>query len=146
MSIPNLISLVIYIYLLLYVCPHDTVFNACLWFKFIDTLVLIFVRHLALASPLVGEFWLLWILMSRSWAWSLWILPVADLRGATVAWIIRRPSRAPSFQAPLVGSRVFLLWHWVSFCTVHYCISPLYSRICAYRWCNILIILCHIWW
>ena len=28
----------------------------------------ILVRHLAFASPLAGEFWLLWILMSRSWS------------------------------------------------------------------------------
>jgi len=31
----------LYIYLLLYACAHDTVFNACLWFRFIDTRVLI---------------------------------------------------------------------------------------------------------
>ena len=29
------------IYLLLYVCVHNTIFNACLWFEFIDTRVLI---------------------------------------------------------------------------------------------------------
>ena len=42
-------------------------------------------------------------------AWSVWILLVADQSGAAVAWISSRPSRAPSFQAPLFGSRVFLL-------------------------------------
>jgi len=36
--------------LLLYAYAHDTVFNACLWFEFIDTRVLIFVRHLALRT------------------------------------------------------------------------------------------------
>jgi len=61
----------LYIYLLLYACPHYTVFNAYLWFGFIDTRVLIFARHLALASPLAREFWLLWILMSRSWSLEL---------------------------------------------------------------------------
>ena len=123
MSIPYLILLAIYIYLLLYACPHDTVFNAYLWFRFIDTRVLIFARHLALASPLTGEFWLLWILLSKSWSWSLWILPVADLRGAAIAWIISRPSRSPSFKAPMLGSKVLLLWLWASFCTIHTCTS-----------------------
>ena len=33
-------------------------------------------------------------------AWSLWILPVADLWSTAVAWIIGRLSRSPSFQAP----------------------------------------------
>jgi len=35
---------------------HNTIFNACLWFRFIDTCVLISARHLAFASPLAGEF------------------------------------------------------------------------------------------
>ena len=42
-------------------------------------------------------------------AWSVWILPVDDQSSAAVAWISSRSSRAPSFQAPLFGSRVFLL-------------------------------------
>ena len=58
----------LYIYVLLYACVYDTVFNTCLWFGFIDTRVFIFARHLALASPLAKEFWLPWILMSRSWS------------------------------------------------------------------------------
>ena len=40
-------------------------------------------------------------------ACSVWILPVTDLRSAAVAWISCRSFRAPSFQAPLLGSRVF---------------------------------------
>ena len=63
-------------------------------------------------------------------AWSMWLLPVADQSGAAVAWISSGPSRAPSFQAPLFGSRVFLLWLWACLCTVHTCTS-LYSRNCA---------------
>jgi len=47
---------VLYIYLLLNARAHDTVFNACLWFRFIDTRVPIYARHLALASPLAREF------------------------------------------------------------------------------------------
>ena len=42
----------LYIYLLLHACAHDTIFNACLWFEFIDTRVLIYAHHLAFASPL----------------------------------------------------------------------------------------------
>ena len=42
-------------------------------------------------------------------AWSVWILPVADLRSAVIAWISSRPFEALSFQAPLRVSRVFLL-------------------------------------
>ena len=34
-------------------------------------------------------------------AWSMWILPVADLKSSAVAWIPSRPSRALSFR-PLV--------------------------------------------
>ena len=69
------------LYLLLHTGAHDTVYNAYLWLGFIDTHVLISARHLAFASPLAGEFWLLWILMSRFWSlervnspscWSEW--------------------------------------------------------------------------
>jgi len=35
---------------------HDTVFNACFWFRFIDTRVLVPARHLAFITPLIGEF------------------------------------------------------------------------------------------
>jgi len=37
-----------------------------LLFRFTDTRVLIFERHLLFATPLVGEFWFPWILMPRS--------------------------------------------------------------------------------
>ena len=79
-------------------------------------------------------------------AWSVWILSVADQSGAAVAWISSRPSRALSFQPPLFGSRVFLLWLWSSICTIHTCISPCILTFAPYWWCNILVILCHIWW
>ena len=86
--------------LLLYDCAHDMIFNACLWFSLSIHVCLSlhatwpYHRH----SPGSSD-------SPRSScpglrAWSLWILPVADLRGAAVAWIIGRPSRAPSFQAP----------------------------------------------
>ena len=62
-------------------------------------------------------------------AWSLWILPVADQSGAAEAWIPSRPSRALSFQASLLGYRVFLLWLWASICTVHTCPSFVFSHL-----------------
>jgi len=40
-------------------------------------------------------------------ACSVWILPVADLRRVAVAWISRRPSRAPFFQAPCSALEFF---------------------------------------
>jgi len=136
----------LYFYVLLFACAHSTIFNACLWFEFIDTCVLIFARHLTFASSLVGEFWLPWILMSRFKAWSLWILPVADQRCASEAWIINRPFEALSFQAPLLGFRVFPLWLWTLICTVYDCIFLCILAFAPIRWCNILVILCHILW
>ena len=65
MSIPAWYHL-LFIYLLLFACAYNTIFNAWFWFGFIDTRMLIFARHLAFASPVAGEFWLLWILMSMS--------------------------------------------------------------------------------
>jgi len=103
----------------LYACAHDTDFDACLWFKFIDTRVLIFTRHLAFASPLTGEFWLPWILMSRSRSLELVDSPICWPEGAAVAWITGRPSRALSFQAPC-ASLEFSFCKLVSvICTVH---------------------------
>ena len=113
----------LYIYLFLHAYAHNTVFNAWFWFGFIDTRVLILVRHLAFASPLAGEFWLLWILMSRFWSlervispscWSEWRSGSVDLQQTVQSLIL---------PGPLLGSRVFLLWLWASFCTVHTCTS-----------------------
>jgi len=56
-------------------------------------------------------------------SWSLWILPVADLRSVAVAWISSRPSEALSFQA-LRASLEFSFCKLVSaFYTVHTCTS-----------------------
>ena len=94
----------LYIYLPIHAYAHDTVFSAWLWFGFIDTLVLILARHLALVSLLA------WGVSSDSpgsscpghGAWSVWFPPVADQSGATVAWISSRPPRALFFRAPCV--------------------------------------------
>jgi len=106
----------LYIYLLLHACAHDTVFNTCLWFGFIDTHVLIYARCLAFASPLAGEFWLPWILMSRSWSlervdspscWSEWRSWSVDPQLTVQSPILPGPACLSSFLsvnswAPLV--------------------------------------------
>jgi len=115
----------LYIYLLTHAYAHDTVFNACLWFGFIDTHVLIVARHLAFASPLA------WGVLSDSpgsscpghGAWSVWILPVADQSGAAEAWISSRPSEALSFQAPCAPLEFSFCKLVSAFYTVHSCTS-----------------------
>jgi len=63
--VPCLISIAISLPAAVCLC-YETVFNACLWFIFIDTLVLVPAHHLTFTTPLFGGFWLPWILMSRS--------------------------------------------------------------------------------
>ena len=92
------------------VYAYNTIFKACFWFEFIDTRLLIPACHLEFITTLIGR-------VSDSpgfacldpGAWSLWILPVADQRCAKEAWIIDRPSRALSFQAPCSSLEFFLL-------------------------------------
>ena len=108
MSIPAWYHL-LYIYLLLHACAHDTVFNACLWFEFIDTRVLISARHLALTSPLVGEFWLPWILMFRSRSLELVYSPGCWSEWRNSSVVHRLTVWSPILPDPLLVSRVFLL-------------------------------------
>ena len=76
---------------------------------------------------------------------SVWILPVADQSSAAVAWIFSRSFRAPSFQAPICLSSFPIANSWVPFYCLLLYISWL-SRNCAYQWCNIHVILDHLWW
>jgi len=135
----------LYIYLLLHAYAHDTVFNACLWFRFIDTHVLITARHLAFASPLAGEFWLLWVLMSRSWSLERVDSPSCWSEWRSWSVVPSRPSQAPSFQAPC-SALEFLCYGFepplVSFILIY----PLFLAFAPYWWCNIIVLLCHIWW
>ena len=71
-------------------------------------------------------------------AWSLWILPLTDQRWAAEVWIIGRPSRALSFKVSLLGSQVFFFITYEYLLCCSYLYISLYSRNCAYRWCNIL--------
>jgi len=106
--------------LLLYACTHDTIFNIYSYKLDLLIHVLIPACHLAFAIPLVGEFWLSWILMSRSWK-----LELVDSPGCWSEWrnksvFIDWPSEALSFQAPLLGSQIILLWLVSAFTIVHY--------------------------
>ena len=109
------------IYLLLHAHAHNTVFNAWLWFGFIDTLVLISARHLAFASPLAGEFWLLWILMSRSRS--------LDWRGSSCWGLssLLRSGQTSCSSSPILAPPGWLAASpaisWAPFCTVHTCTS-----------------------
>jgi len=47
---------------------------------------------------------------------------------------------------PLLGSWVFPLWLMSTFCAVHSCITLCILAFALYRWCNIIVILCHILW
>ena len=55
MSSSCLILLVIYLLTLACLCSRHDFSNVCLWFRFVDTLVLIYACHLAFTSPLAGE-------------------------------------------------------------------------------------------
>ena len=75
--------------------------------------------------------------------WSLWILSLAEQRGAAEAWI-GRPSEALSFQSLCSAPEFsFVTREHLLYSSLLY--ISLYSRIC-YRWHNILVILYHILW
>ena len=133
------------LYLLLSVCAHDTIFNACLWVRFIDTRVLSL--HAIWHSPYhsLGSFDFPESSCPGLRVWSLWTLPVADQSGTAEAWIIGRPSEALSFQAPCSALEFSCYNSEPPFVLFNLNIS-LYSRNCAYQWCNSHVILCHIWW
>ena len=94
----SLLDITCYLFLAPHACAHDTVFNAYLWFRFIDTRVLIYAHHLAFITPLVRKFMTsldlhVQILEFGACGFSRF----TDQRGAAEAWIIGRPSEAPSF-------------------------------------------------
>jgi len=120
----------LYIYLLLLACAHDTIFNACLWFGFIDTHVLINARHLAFASPLFGEFYLtpldphVQVMELGTCGFPQLLIRVVQLkRGSPVD----RPEPYPS--RPLCVSLEFSFCkHMSAPCTVHTCIPFVFSQ------------------
>ena len=103
-----LLDIACYLYLVLYACAHDTIFDAHLWFRFIDTRVLIYVRHLAFAYHSLESSESPESSCPGLRVWSLWILLVADQSSIAVAWIIanclkfyplRLPARLSSFPS-----------------------------------------------
>ena len=108
MRILCLISLAMSLLALVCLCSwHD--FQCMFMFRIYRYTCAIYARHLAFASPLVREFWLPKILMSRSQSlelvgslssWSVW-------RGGSVDH--RQTVWSPTLPGPLLVSRVFLL-------------------------------------
>ena len=86
-----------------------------------------------------------WTCMFRSWSLDHGGLPGDQSCVAVASWISSWPSLALSFQAPCSSLEFFFYNLWASF-VLFILYIYLYSRICTYRWCNILIILCHILW
>ena len=80
------------------VFAHDSIFNACPWFKFFDTRVLVSAHHLAFITPLVGEFWLPWICMSRSRS-----LEFVDSLGCWSEWHKRCVNHRQTVQSPFLS-------------------------------------------
>ena len=128
------------------VYAHDTVFNTCFWLRFIDTHVLVSAHYLVLITPLVGEFLApldlhVHILEFGPWwtsCWSEWH------SGSVVDQRKTSPRTYPS-KSPWLSLEFFFYNSWASF-ILFKIVYLLYPRICAYRWYNILIILCHILW
>ena len=118
------------LYLLLYVCAPNMIFNTCSF----DSNLSIYV---CLSLPPFG------ILHTTGWgvsdspgslcpdprAWSLWILSVADQRWVAKAWIIGRSSEALFIPASCSALKFSFCDSWASFCTVHYCISLVFSHL-----------------
>ena len=96
MHVPYLISFTISLPAPVCLCPrHD--FNACLWFRFIDTRVLVPARHLAFITSLIGKF--LTLLDLHIQILELEACEFSQLLIRDAQWIIGRPSRVLSFQA-----------------------------------------------
>jgi len=88
---------------LLYACAHEMIFNTC-------SLTRIYRYMCAYLCTSFGTYLATrWGLDCMFRSWSSWILPVADQRCAAKVWIISRPSKALSFQAPACLSSFSLI-------------------------------------
>jgi len=119
-------------------------FNACLYFEFIDTRVFIPARHLLFITPLVGQFLLPWIYMSRSWGLELVDSPGCWSEMCSGSVDHRQTIQNLFLPTPCSSLEFSFCNSWALF--ILFIILYLYSRIYVYRWCNILIKLCHILW
>jgi len=115
----------LYKYLLLHACTHDTVFNACLWVRFIDTRVLIYLsmyatwhlhHHLLGSSDFPG---------SSCPGLGAWTDVDLFLLRTKLTLQSRQTSCSSSpFLAPAGWLAAFPVNSWAPFCTIHTCISP----------------------
>jgi len=116
------------------------------WFRFIDTLVLIPAHHLTFTTPLVGEFLTplnLHVQISELGACGFSWLLIRDAqlkRGSSADRLRPYPSR-PSAR---LSSFLFVTRERLLYCSL--VISLYILAFAPYRWCNILIILCHMLW
>ena len=85
-----------------------------------------------------GEFWLLWILMSRSWS--------LDRRGPScwgpslLLWSRQINCSSSPILAPPCWLAASPVISWAPFCTVHICTSLCILAFAPIRWCNITVI------
>ena len=108
MCIPYLISLAIYLTASVCLCSqHD--FQCMFMSQIYRYTCAIFACHLAFTIPLVGEFWLSWILMSRSQ--SLELVNSPGCWSGMRSWSMdpQQTVQSPILLGPMRVSRVFLL-------------------------------------
>jgi len=86
-----------------------------LWLGFINTRVIIYARHLVFTAPLVGEFWLPWTCMFKSWSLDRGGLLGDQSCAAVTSWISSWLSGALSFQASCLSLEFFFCNSWTSF-------------------------------
>jgi len=131
---------------LLYACTHDTFFNTCLSIQIYrytcaclcTPLGIYHTTRWEVLTPLnlhvqildLGPWWTSWWSESHSDS-------VMDQQLTIHSHILPgTPTRLSSFP--------FVTHEHILYCSYSY--ISLYSHIYAYRWCNILVILCHVLW
>ena len=114
MSLPCLISFVVYLLAPACFCSwHDF---QCMFMIRIYRYTCAYLRTpFGISIPLAGEFWLPWILMSRSRSLKLVDSPSCWSEMCSDSVDQWKTIWGPILPGPLLGSRVFLLWLWASF-------------------------------
>ena len=137
MSSSCLILLVIYLLALACLCSRHDFSKACLWFRLVDTLVLINARHLASHHHLPGSTDSSGFSCPGLGAWIVGDLLAED---QAYCWGVDRPvvSPFPSLLPWLARGISCYLVSALLYCSYLY--ISVYSRICAHRWCNIIVI------
>ena len=126
MSIPYFISLAIYLSASVCLCSRHS-FQCMFMIQLIDTRMLIYVCHLAFVIPLVGEFRLPWILMSRSRSLELVNSPSCWLEWHSESMDVDKSSEPYSSRPPACLSSFSSINSWapfVLFILVHLLVFP----------------------